>query len=205
MMKTITAADLLRMEQILDSGIPLDEGVVANLRTSCLGLSVYQTGSPLENELFDLEFSGFGLIVSVAVCNDTPKPIRVGQYRFEPPWPVLGFRWLEDPWKKVPREDSYSFPRYGPEGMDRDWVLNHRIGRHGALFPGDHMEGVLCGTGQSCLPDIYRHRQHLPLQLSVFDGRGNETCLIVNMLVSRKKANQKVANIIKTSAIRECR
>ena len=30
----ITAADLLRMEQILDSGIPLDEGVVANLRAS---------------------------------------------------------------------------------------------------------------------------------------------------------------------------
>src|ERR1700730_5838368 len=111
----ITAADLLRMEQILDSGIPLDEGVFGNLRASCLGLFLYQTGSPMENELFDLEFSGFGLIVSIAVCNDTPKPICVGQYRFEPPWSELGFRWLEDPRKKVPQEDSYSFPQFGPQ------------------------------------------------------------------------------------------
>ena len=46
--------------------------------------------------------------------------------------------------------------------MERDCVLNHRVGHHGALFPGDHIEGVLCGTGQSCMPDDYRHRQHFP-------------------------------------------
>jgi hypothetical protein len=160
------------MEQLVASGIPLDDGVVSDLRTSSQGLSLYQTGTPVENELFDLAFGGFGLLVSVSVRNDSPGTIHISQYRLEPPWPESGFRWLEDPRKKVPRERSYSFPQYGPEGLERECVLNHRVGRQGRLLPGECIEGFLCGVGQVSIPDEYQHRQRLSLRLSVFAANG---------------------------------
>lgn len=179
-------ADLLRMEQLIDSGVPLVEKVVSELRASCQGPSLYQTGTPVENELFDLPFSGFGLVVSIAICNDSPKTIHISGYRLEPLWPEVGFRWLDDPRKKAPRERSYSFPKYGPEGFEREYVLNHQVGRHGRLLADDCIEGFLCGVGQACIPDGYYHRQRLPIQLSVFDGRGQGTSIILNVLINRE-------------------
>jgi hypothetical protein len=38
------------MEQLLDSGIPLEEEVVSELRASCQGLALYQAGTPVEND-----------------------------------------------------------------------------------------------------------------------------------------------------------
>jgi hypothetical protein len=179
-------ADLLRMEQLLASGIPLDEGVVSDLRASCQGLSLYQTGAVVENELFDLAFGGFGLLISVSVGNDSPGTIHISQYRLEPPWPESDFRWLEDPRKKVPRERNYSFPQYGPEGLERECVLNHRVDRQGRLLPGECIEGFLCGVGQVCIPHEYQHRQRLSLRLSVFDGRGRLSSIINNVIVNRR-------------------
>jgi hypothetical protein len=66
------------MEQLLDSGIPLEEEVISELRASCQGLALYQAGTPVENELFDLEFGGFGLIASIAICNDSPRTTTRG-------------------------------------------------------------------------------------------------------------------------------
>jgi hypothetical protein len=179
-------ADLLRMEKLLAAGIPLDEKVVSDLRASCQGLSLYQTGTVAENELFDLAFGGFGLLMSISVSNDSRRTIHIGQYRLEPPWPESGFRWLEDPRKKVPRERDYSFPQYGPEGLERECVVNHRVGREGRLFPGDTVEGFLCGLGRACIPDEYQHRQRLSLRLSVFDGNGQVTILVTNVIVNKR-------------------
>lgn len=173
------------MEELLASGIPLDERVVSDLRTSCQGLSLHQTGTLVENELFDLAFGGFGLLVSISVSNDSRRTIHTSQYRLEPPWPESGFRWLDDPWKKVPRESSYSFPQYGPQALERECVLNHRAGRQGRLLPGECIEGFLCGVGQVCIPDEYQHRQRLSLQLSVFDGRGDLSSIMINCIVNR--------------------
>jgi hypothetical protein len=174
------------MEQLVVSGIPLDDGIVGDLRTSSQGLSLYQTGTSVENELFDIALGGFGVLISISVANDSPGTIYIGQYRLELPWPESNFRWLEDPRKKVPRELSYSFPQYGPEGLERECVLNHRVGRQGRLLPGETIEGFLCGLGRACIPDEYQHRQDLSLRLSVFDGDGQFTCIIANVIVNRQ-------------------
>jgi hypothetical protein len=174
------------MTQILASGIPLDDEVMEHLRASCRGLSVSQTGTLLENTIFDLEHGGTGYIVSIAIDNTSTKTVRIDQYRLEQPWPESGFHWLEDPRKMIPRENTYSFPQYGPEGLERECVLNHRIGRHGRLLPGDYIEGLLCGVGQACIPKEYYHRQRLPIRLSVFDGRGQETDLLMDIIVNRE-------------------
>jgi hypothetical protein len=114
------------------------------------------------------------------------ESIHISQYRLEPPWLESGFRWLDDPWKKAPRERSYSFPKYGPEGFERECVLNHRVGRHGRLLADDCIEGFLCGVGQASIPDEYHHRQRLSIRLAVFDGRGQETDLAIDVILNRE-------------------
>src|ERR1700730_7376278 len=134
-MSTKTSSEqLLRMSRILSSGIPLNPVVVQALRASCRGLSICQIGSPVENTVFDLEHGGTGYMLSVEICNHAPKILGIEHYRLEPPWPESDFRWLQDPRKWTPCEVNYSFPKYGPEGLDRECVLNHRVGRNGALF-----------------------------------------------------------------------
>ena len=185
-MTKVSPNELLRMTQILASGIPLDDGVVEDLRASCRGLSICQTGTVLENTIFDLEEGGTGYVVSIALENTSTKTMRIDQYRLDHPWPESGFHWLGDPLKKMPRESIYSFPKYGPEGLERECVLNHRVGPHGRLVPGDCIEGLLCGVGQAYIPDKYHHRRRLSMRLSVLDGRGQETDLIIDTILNRE-------------------
>jgi hypothetical protein len=177
---------LLRMSRILDSGIPLDPVVVEALRASCRGLSICQIGSPVENTVFDLEHGGTGYMLGVEIRNNTPKILSIEQYRLEPPWPESDFRWLEDPRKLRPREFNYSFPQYGPEGLDRECVLNHHVGRNGRLLPGDCIHGLLCGVGEAGIPDEYQDRQLLSMQLSVVATRGTELTLDIDLILNRE-------------------
>jgi hypothetical protein len=66
-------------------------------------------------------------------------------------------------------------------------VLNHQVGRRGRLLPGDCSEGFLCGVGQGRIPDEYHHNQRLSMGLSVLDGRGQETDLLVEFTVNREE------------------
>jgi hypothetical protein len=183
----VSPDELLRMKQIIASGIPLDDAVMENLGASCRGLLVRQTGPFLENMIFDLKYGGTGYILSIAVDNDSTQPLRVEQYRLEQPWPESDFHWLEDPLRKTPRERTYSFPERGPEAFERECVLNHRVGRRGRLLPGDCIEGLLCGVGQARIPDEYHHNQSLSMRLSVLDGRGQKTELLVEFILNREE------------------
>jgi hypothetical protein len=186
-MSTKTSSEqLLRVSRILESGIPLDPVVVEALRRSCGGLSISQIGSPVENTIFDLEHGGTGYMLSVEICNHAPKILGIEQYRLEPPWPESDFRWLEDPRKLTPCEVNYSFPKYGPEGLDRECVLNHRVGRNGRLLPGDCTRGFLCGVGQACIPDEYQDRQRVRMQLSLVATRGTELTLDIDLVLNRE-------------------
>ena len=174
------------MSRILESGIPLDPAVVEALRASCRGLSICQIGSPVENTVFDLEHGGTGYMLSVEICNHAPGILGIEQYRLESPWPESDFRWLEDPRKLTPCEVNYSFPKYGPEGLDRECVLNHRVGRNGRLLPGGCTRGFLCGVGQACIPDEYQDRQRVRMQLSLVATRGTELTLDVDLVLNRE-------------------
>jgi hypothetical protein len=136
------------------------------------GLSLFQTGDPAQNCVFDLDRGGWGCTLAIAICNDSDRVIRVQSYRLEVPTFEWNFDWLEDPLRKSPRGYSYSFPPPGPVEFHREVVLNHRIGRKGRLNPGDSFEGLLLGKGQACLPDNFRDRQRMITKLAIFDGRG---------------------------------
>ena len=99
-------------------------------------------------------------MLNVEICNNAPKSLCIEQYRLLMPWPESDFRWLADPRRLTCGQLIYSFPKYGPEGLDRECVLNHRLGRNARLFTGDCIRGLLCGVGERhAIPDRYQGRQ----------------------------------------------
>jgi hypothetical protein len=178
--------DLELATELQQAGIPLHEDVLDRMRLDRRGLSIYQTGTIPENEIFDLG-SSMGVMISLAIYNDAPTNIHIAQFRLEIPWLEPQFRWLQDPLRKSPREDLYCFPVPSLLAFEREVVLNHRIGPQGLLLPGDCLEGLLLGVGESPLPESYRDREALDLRLRVFDSRGREYKLTLKMCVDRRK------------------
>lgn len=153
------------------AGCPLefDEN---GLESTPKGLRIIQIDNPLENSIFDLNSGGAGYILCVEICNDTERPVRIEQFRLEPPWADPDFHWLEDPYRSVPRQDYYSVPS-SALSIERTTVLNHRTGRNGKLLPLDTKEGLLLAVGSRPIPDHYVPRFKLQTTLTIVDGRGN--------------------------------
>lgn len=182
----INKEELRLFAELRLGGIPLDEAVLEEMKVSCRGLAIYQSGTLVENAVFDLDSGGAAYMLAVAIHNDSDHVLRPQGPRLQMAWPESHFRWLENPCAKVPREYIYSFPPPGPVGFDRDAVLNHRLGPRCKLDPGDWLEGLLLGMGQASVPDQYVNRQGLRMQLSILDGRGNRYASDVILRVSRE-------------------
>jgi hypothetical protein len=171
-------------------GIPLDEGVLERIRAASRGLSIYQTGTLLETSVFDLKSGGSGYMLSIAIHNDSNRPIRLHEIRLEMLWHDTEFRWIDDPRRASPRKYTYSFPPSESLEFERDVVLNHYIGGAGQLNPGASIEGLLLGMGESPIPDEYRDRQLLPMRLLVLDRRGRQYASHLKLYVSRRSRNR---------------
>ena len=145
----IMREEFLLATQLNKQGIPLDPAVLESMETACAGLSIYQAGTIVENTVFDLDSGGTGFMLSVVIYKEAKRILYPVEYRLELPWPETQFQWLEDPWRKMPREYAYSFPKPGPEGFQRDIVLNHRLGRHGRILSGGCLEGFSSEWGRA--------------------------------------------------------
>jgi hypothetical protein len=178
--------EVRRLFELRSLGVPLDEDLLEEMGAACRGLEIYQAGTILENAVFDLDSGGTGYMLAVAIYNGSGQILRPQGPRLELAWPESHFRWLENPFGKVPREYTYSFPPPGPAGFDRDAVLNHRLRPGSKLYPGDWLEGLLLGVGQASVPDQYLNRQGLRMRLSILDGRGNRYPSDVILRVSRE-------------------
>jgi hypothetical protein len=185
MKNKISEEELKLFSQLRRGGIPLDEEVVEAMKAASRGLSMHQIGTINENTVFDLEFGMTGYLLSVAIYNDAKRIIRPREIHLEMAWPEPQFRWVEDPSRKIPKEFTYSFPPGGPEGFEREDVLNHRLGGKGRLCPGDCLDGFLLGVGQEPIPEVYRDRQIVQTRLSIFDEQGNRYESRMKLAVSR--------------------
>ncbi len=185
MTEKLSKEQLVLASQLRGAGIPLDAEVLEAMQAACRGLSIYQTGTVVENRICDLVSGGWALMISLAICNDSPRILWLHEFRLEIPWWEPQFRWLEYPLGKVPREYTYSLPDPWPAGFEPDDVLNHRVGRKGRLYSGDCIEGLLLGVGQEPMPSHYQDRQALDMRLWVFDERGNRFGADVKLLVDR--------------------
>ena len=185
MTKTMPQGELSKsFEALRRGGIPLDDEVVKSVKAASRGLRLYQTGTPVDSNIFDLDSGGAGYILSIAIRNAADRVIRPVACRLKTPWGEARLRWLEDPLRRVPREYSYSFPAGGLYGFEREAVLNHFLNRKTRLYPGDMVEGFLLGVGEECISDEYHDRRRLVTQLSVYDERGNRRDLDVSFLLS---------------------
>lgn len=196
----VTQEELRLCEELCRSGIPLDEAVLEEMKTTCSGLVLHQTGTVVDTGVYDLNSGGAGFALCVAICNISNRTLRLKELRVAIPWSEPHFRWLENPWAKMPREYTYSLPPDGPAGFDPEAVLNHRLRPGCKLCPGDPLEGLLLGVGEASIPDQYVDRQAVSMRLSIFDTRGNSYACDVTLMVrreargSRRQANERLSS-----------
>jgi len=177
-------------------GIALDGDVLDGIRSSSRALSVCQTGSPNENCVFDLDSGGTGYLLSIAIQNETARTIWLQEFRLGVLWHDPQFSWLSEAPRTSSRAQTYSFPPPGPVGLDREVVLNHRVGTSGRLNPGGTIEGLLLGIGEASMPTEYRDRQQIRLRLEIFDRQGGCSSRVLDLGVSRRNVRaRRLANI----------
>ena len=123
----VTDEELRRLDELRRRGIPLDAEVLRDMRASRKGLVIQQSGTAAENAVFGSALGETGFMLSISIDNDSDRYARLQGARLDIPWPVVNFRWLGNPWSKIPREYTYSHPSYGPAGFDSEVVVNHRL------------------------------------------------------------------------------
>jgi hypothetical protein len=183
----MTDEELRRLDELRRREIPLDAEVLRNMRAARKGLVIQQAGTIVENAVFESALGETGFMLSILIHNDSDRNTRLQGARLDIPWPVLNFRWLENPLRKIPREYTYSHPSYGPGGFDPEDVLNHRFNGRYKLIPDDWLDGLLLGAGQAPIPDQYVDRQKVPMRLTIFDGQGRPYALDVFLRMSRDR------------------
>ena len=117
--------------------------------------------NPFHSFVFDYQ-GGMGVILELRITSNRIVCIQdFGDIEF------LGRRCNVEWWAS---EEShvYKFCR-GPE-YPRDVVLNHRVGEHGTVKPGQPLEGVLLGRSAMPIPSPYSHGFKLPLMLTILHG-----------------------------------
>jgi hypothetical protein len=179
---------LQRFEQIRASGIPINENALNKLRSACGALELFPSPNVCDNSIYDENVGETVFTLGVYIHNNSEQIIRLAACRIRAPWADTDFRWLEHPWRKVPREYSYSHRVMGPAGFDPEVVLNHRFGRSGRLYPDDCWDGLLIGVGRAAIPVDYRERQAVKVQLLIYEGNG--TCHKVDVKLGVRRSEK---------------
>jgi hypothetical protein len=171
------------------AGVPLDLELLGDFKASSRGLSVFQTGSPVENTVSELDSGGSGYMLSVAIHNDSNRAVRLNEFRLELLWHDAQFCWLSDPFRASPRESNYSFPTPRSIEFPREVVLNHHLGNAGKLNPGGSFEGLLLAAGEAPIPAEYHDGQILKMRILVFDSQSRCSASHCELWVERRRRN----------------
>jgi hypothetical protein len=184
--KITTPEEFALARDLHDRGVSFDEDELERMGLDCSGLSILQN-CDFPSTAFDVP-GGAGYVFNALVYNDSPRrylaPSFIG---FEcPPWD-FEMRLLQDPRKKTPRENLYSFSdrRQCEFEFERAVVLNHLIGRRHILAPGEVLEGYVLAVGRVVIPSKYRDRDQFDVRLRVFDQWGRSDEEVFHLLVER--------------------
>jgi hypothetical protein len=186
----VNRKDLSLLRELRAGGIPIDEALMKEREAIFCGVELHQTGWVLENAIYDTGSGETCFALSVAIANRSDRNVNLQASKLEIPWQEWNFRWLPNPLAQIPKQYTYSHPAFGPAGLDPEVVLNHRFGGRYTLLPGDSIEGILLGAGESRVPDQYANRQGIWMRLSIFDGRGNRSDLNVILAVQRPESRR---------------
>ena len=182
MCRCVDESDLTVLSELLAAGIPLGEEEALERSAANRSLSVKQVAP---GRIFTLDCGAVGYHLGIEIRNNSNLVILVSAFRLEMVWEDSQFVWLAPSKRRAQPKKVYLWPKDRRPGIPAHDVLNHRIGRHGRLFPGDSMGGFLLGIGEAPIPDTYRGRKGVRTQLSVFDGRGNRYRASVKFEVRR--------------------
>src|SRR5579862_8587115 len=169
---SITEKEYSRAKELEKLGTPLDNEVLEKSRAALSGLYIDQDFNIPQTIIFDTKSGGTGVQIGLSIQNRTDRTIRLCTARLDIPW-CSQLHWLEDPVRRAPAKLFYTVPICGSLKLERDSVLNHRLGPRSKLHPGDRLEGFLLGVAPERIPEEYLDRKLFIAKLSIFDSRNN--------------------------------
>lgn len=186
---SITEKEYLQAKELEKLGIPLDNELLAKSRAALRGFYIDQDPNIPQTMLFDSIPGGTGVLITLSIQNGTEQTICLSSARLDIPWcNQLG--WLEDPMRSAQAKPYYTVPISGSHRIERDFVLNHRIGRTTKIHPGDRLDGFLLGVAPESIPGNYIDRSIFKARLSIFDTRNNAYTQGLTFLVCRYLKNR---------------
>jgi hypothetical protein len=166
-------------------GVPLDGEVLERIRAASLGLSIHTFETAADAFIADTPVGGALLAIHVVIANDSPRVIRIHQFRVGLPWIDPDFTLLADPRHNIPREQLYWSAKDPTLRFNREAVLNHRTGSRGRLAPGESIDGILFGAGEQAIPEPFHNSKWVEVTLGIVDGRGTTHQALVRTALDR--------------------
>ena len=173
---------------VRERGIPIDEVEFRRMEAMAGGLIIQQTGEIVMSSASDLESGGTAFIIQLVLQNCSDRPLAPVHVKIEVPWvEPEGVRLLEDPARKRPREISYEFPGRRLCPIEREAVLNHRIGRNRPVMPRDSIDGFVLAVGEAPIPAEYCDRARIRIHVTLFDQHGGICRQPFDLMASRER------------------
>ena len=181
-----------------DRGVSFDEDELARMELDCSGLSLMQN-CDLPSTAFAVP-GGAGYVFNAAILNESRSIFLAPSFiRFECPTWEIEICLLQDPKKKTPRENLYSFSRARRYEFQREIVLNPLIGRRQTLAPGEVIEGYLLAVGRMAIPPQYRQHDRFDVRVALFDQWGRSDQQIFHLSVEREAEDKRTSERIATA------
>ncbi len=173
------------------AGVPLEPlncRVGIDTKKPGTGLTVRAGRDRWRSEIRELKNGAFAFIVPVFIRRDRPGKTIILDAWIGTPWPDGSIDWLDDPRQEDQHPGYFNLPG-DTERFLRGEVLNERL-INCVLSRGDIRSGLLLAIG-SRPPDVYKHRDVVPITLAVVDQWDDEHRVTLQARMNRRPAQAK--------------
>ena len=171
-------------------------GCPVQLKSSSPGLVVEQVPTVGMNMVFDLMGGQTGYLLNALITSRLKRPAHVKRIQLKTPWGVSRIALLQGDLRCRAWGGFYLFPGTGL-GFPESEVLNRLLSGRYRLNAGEEVEGLIMAIDAERIPDDVCDNGRIVVELSIFDGPGNQFSAQFKLCVDRSavRARQRAEQI----------
>ena len=187
----------LQVEEKSKLALYLNEnGCPVQLESNPPGLVVEQVPTVGMNMVFDLMGGRTGYLLNALITSRLKRPAHVKRIQLKTPWGVSRIALLQGDLRCRAWGGFYLFPGTGL-GFPESEVLNRLLSGRYRLNAGEEVEGLIMAIDAERIPDDVCDNGRIVVELSIFDGPGNQFSAQFKLCVDRSavRARQRAEQI----------
>jgi hypothetical protein len=187
----------LQVEEKSKLALYLNEnGCPVQLESNPPGLVVEQVPTVGMNMVFDLMGGRTGYLLNALITSRLKRPAHVKRIQLNTPWGVSRIALLQGDLRCRAWGGFYLFPGTGL-GFPESEVLNRLLSGRYRLNAGEEVEGLIMAIDAERIPDDVCDNGRIVVELSIFDGPGNQFSAQFKLCVDRSavRARQRAEQI----------